>query len=88
MHFKYGSLLSTVFSAAIMVGQAVAAPSEMQYIGQPAEAVSPVRQAFQNPHLQETMLERRRLLYEARTNTIILTNTAMSAHQEVPMGPK
>lgn len=88
MHFKYGSLLSTAFSAAMMVGQAVAAPADIQRIEAPTAAVSPMQEAFQNPHSQVCMLERRRLLYEARSNTLILTNIASAAHQEVAMGPK
>lgn len=88
MHFKYGSLLSSVFSAAMMVGQAVAAPADVQRIEAPTAIVSPAREAFQSTHMQECMLERRRLLYEARTNTLIMTNQAVNAHQEVAMSPK
>lgn len=88
MHFKYGALLSTAFSAAMMVGQAVAAPADVQRIEAPTAVVSPMQEAFQNPHLQECMLERRRMLYEARSNTLILTNIVSAVHQEVATGPK
>lgn len=33
-------------------------------------------------------LERKRLLYDARTNTVIMTNQASAAHQEIPSGMK
>lgn len=88
MQFKYGSLLSTAFSAAMIVASAVATPSDAHILETPTPAVQPIKESFQNAQLKECALERRRWLYEARSNTLIETNIAVISHQEVAMGRK
>ncbi len=88
MHLPYGSILSTAFSAAMIVASAVAAPVEAHILEEPTAVVQPLKASFQDAHMKECMMERRRLLYEARTNTLIMTNQAVNAHQEVAMSPK
>ena len=87
MQFKNGSLLGTAFSAALLIGQGITLPQDLQCVEAPTAIVQSVPQAFENHHMQLAMLERRRLLYEARTNTVIMTNMAVAAQQEVAMQP-
>lgn len=55
---------------------------------EPIPVVQMAPKSFETENFRLAGLERKRLMYDARANALIITHEVASGRQEVPMGPK
>ncbi len=88
MHITYGSVIHPILSMAIALANNIGCSNlpdyDVQLIIEPTPAVQMLKDYHRDPVTRLCNAECRRQFYEARTNTIAVSHSAVLTHREVP----